>query len=110
MFLIRAMKGVRQQWKKLQATQRVGFPVKSKRVRLVSLIAKTIYFVSKILTLGGFKENRKMTIELQTAMQVKLWKPGCQVSQNDVIIMATDGMWDVVSNQVKEAAKKSIFF
>ena len=51
-----------------------------------------------------------MTMELQMAMQVKLWKPGCQVSQNDVIIMATDGMWDVVSNQVKEAAKKSIFF
>ena len=51
-----------------------------------------------------------MTIELQTAMQVKLWKPEGQVSQNDVIIMATDGMWDVVSNQVKEAAKKVFFF
>ena len=35
-------------------------------------------------------------------MQVKLWKPEGQVSQNDVIIMATDGMWDVVSNQVNE--------
>jgi len=31
--------------------------------------------------------------------EVKLWKPEGQVSQNDVIIMATDGMWDVVSNQ-----------
>ena len=32
--------------------------------------------------------------------QVRVWKPEGKMSSNDVIIMATDGMWDVVSNKV----------
>ena len=32
--------------------------------------------------------------------QVKVWKTCDEITKNDIIVMGTDGLWDVVSNKV----------
>ena len=34
-----------------------------------------------------------------------MWKPSNEMSKEDVIVIATDGMWDVVTNKVSRSCK-----
>ena len=49
---------------------------------------------------GGNRGFTHPSLVIMHYVQVRSWKAVDKLSKNDVIVMATDGLWDVISNKV----------